>query len=274
MSLFERLRQWLFPTADAVDALPSGQHRCPAGHWLDPSWTECPRCKAESQAALGARVRRTVIETPADEAAPAPAALRGILVTFSWEPGGELFVLREGNTEIGAVGSAAAASADHAISIAQDDKLSRRHARIRCHGDQVLLSDLGSSNGTFVDGVRVGPDGVWLGAQARFSTGRTLWQFQRIEHVPAATERQHVHERQQEHQHEHEPQDKREKKRVDPQADAQQQGHEAANDTPPTGHGEAAHRQPKRPTIFEDEPAPPAPTEPGKPPRERGTRFE
>lgn len=263
MNLMERLRQWLFPTADVVDGLPSGQYRCPAGHWLDPSWTECPRCKAESQATAGPRVRRTRIEKAPEEAS-ATAPLRGILVTYSRQPGGELFVLREGDTEIGAPSHDAAAVADHAISIADDDTMSRRHARIRCHGDQVLLSDLGSSNGTFVDGARVGPDGAWLGTHAHFSTGRMQWQFQRIEQASPAAERQRQHERTHEHEHQHEQ----------TRVDAQQQGHEAAHDSANAGRGEPVNRKPKHPTLFDDDPVTAPPIEPGKPPRDRGTRFE
>lgn len=37
-----------------------------------------------------------------------------------------------------------------------DDQVSRRHAVIRCQGDTYLIEDLGSRNGTYVNGVRIG----------------------------------------------------------------------------------------------------------------------
>jgi pSer/pThr/pTyr-binding forkhead associated (FHA) protein len=43
---------------------------------------------------------------------------------------------------------------DCAISIA-DARLSRRHSELRCQGRQVTVSDLGSVNGTFVNGKRI-----------------------------------------------------------------------------------------------------------------------
>ena len=43
---------------------------------------------------------------------------------------------------------------DCAISI-PDARLSRRHSELRCHGGQVTIADLGSINGTFVNGKRI-----------------------------------------------------------------------------------------------------------------------
>lgn len=50
-----------------------------------------------------------------------------------------------------------------------DAKVSRRHARINVHGDQVTIDDLGSMNGLYVNGVRLSGsqplfDGDWLTA--------------------------------------------------------------------------------------------------------------
>lgn len=54
-----------------------------------------------------------------------------------------------------------------------DSSLSRRHARLEVQGTAVVLHDLGSKNGTFVDGLRVQrPVGVRPGAELRFGTVR------------------------------------------------------------------------------------------------------
>jgi pSer/pThr/pTyr-binding forkhead associated (FHA) protein len=39
--------------------------------------------------------------------------------------------------------------------VVDDDEASRRHARVRLVADQVVLEDLGSTNGTWVNGVRI-----------------------------------------------------------------------------------------------------------------------
>ena len=58
----------------------------------------------------------------------------------------------------------------------QDEWVSRRHARIRRIGDEFLLEDLQSSNGTYVDGVPIVScvlrSGDWI------QIGRNLFQFE------------------------------------------------------------------------------------------------
>jgi pSer/pThr/pTyr-binding forkhead associated (FHA) protein len=53
--------------------------------------------------------------------------------------------------------------------VLDDAEVSRRHARIRKVGSALEIEDLGSSNGTFVDGARIdGPTSLGAGAQLRF----------------------------------------------------------------------------------------------------------
>ncbi|MGC8915809.1 MAG: FHA domain-containing protein [Thermoanaerobaculum sp.] len=52
-----------------------------------------------------------------------------------------------------------------------DSEVSRRHAMLEIRGDDVTLKDLGSTNGTFVDGVRVNQ--ASLASQQEFSLGTT-----------------------------------------------------------------------------------------------------
>lgn len=52
-----------------------------------------------------------------------------------------------------------------------DSEVSRRHAMLEIRGDEVSIKDLGSTNGTFVDGVKVNQ--ATLESQQEFSLGTT-----------------------------------------------------------------------------------------------------
>jgi predicted Zn finger-like uncharacterized protein len=57
----------------------------------------------------------------------------------------------------------------------QDSEISRRHAMLEIKGDAATVTDLGSTNGTFVDGVRV--RGKAIEAHQEFSLGTTTLMF-------------------------------------------------------------------------------------------------
>jgi predicted Zn finger-like uncharacterized protein len=57
----------------------------------------------------------------------------------------------------------------------QDSEVSRRHAMLEIREDQATLTDLGSTNGTFVDGVRV--QRAQLTPHQEFSLGATTLMF-------------------------------------------------------------------------------------------------
>jgi pSer/pThr/pTyr-binding forkhead associated (FHA) protein len=57
--------------------------------------------------------------------------------------------------------------------VVDDAGVSRRHAEVHTDGDRVRVVDLGSTNGTFVDGERVGPQGAPLADGSRITMGRT-----------------------------------------------------------------------------------------------------
>lgn len=63
-------------------------------------------------------------------------------------PAGLVLVLEEGISTVGR-------DPEVALRIADEPTVSRRHAEIERVGDRVVLRDLGSTNGTFVNGVRV-----------------------------------------------------------------------------------------------------------------------
>jgi FHA domain-containing protein len=57
--------------------------------------------------------------------------------------------------------------------VVDDAGVSRRHAEVHTDGDRVRVVDLGSTNGTFVDGERVGKQGAPLADGSRITMGRT-----------------------------------------------------------------------------------------------------
>ncbi len=53
--------------------------------------------------------------------------------------------------------------------VVSDEKVSRRHARLYSEGDQYVVEDLGSTNGTFINGARLsGPHLLRVGEQITF----------------------------------------------------------------------------------------------------------
>jgi transcriptional regulator with PAS, ATPase and Fis domain len=72
-----------------------------------------------------------------------------------------------------------------ALTLAIDDaRMSSKHARLHHHAGSWIVEDLGSRNGTFVDGVR--KDSATLADGALLELGRTTWLF-RV--MPAGTQR-------------------------------------------------------------------------------------
>src|SRR5215470_8797981 len=53
--------------------------------------------------------------------------------------------------------------------------VSAHHCRLSVYGDRYVLEDLGSTNGTFVNGHRLQPEGpVYVGPQDQITLGRNL----------------------------------------------------------------------------------------------------
>ena len=68
-----------------------------------------------------------------------------------------------------------------------DPSLSREHAEITVSGRTVTVCDLGSTNGTCVDGIPVGSDPVPLAAGVALQTGDSQWRLRTPEGMPAAS---------------------------------------------------------------------------------------
>jgi diguanylate cyclase (GGDEF)-like protein len=94
-----------------------------AGGELDATWTALPRAHATSQE----RAFVLVLSGPQ------------LGAIFPLEAGRELIVGRRDDADI----------------LISDDGVSRRQASLRVDGDHAVVRDLGSANGTFVDGARV-----------------------------------------------------------------------------------------------------------------------
>jgi adenylate cyclase len=73
--------------------------------------------------------------------------------------------------------------------------LSRRHAQLERRGDQVLLTDLGSKNGTFVSEVRVEPRGRELRPGESFRCGEVSFKLMAPVHEPKPTHTQNLRTR-------------------------------------------------------------------------------
>ena len=59
----------------------------------------------------------------------------------------------------------------------EDDTVSRRHARIRVTQKDATIEDLGSKNGTFVEGKRIGARAVRLSAENQIQVGSVFLTF-------------------------------------------------------------------------------------------------
>ena len=73
--------------------------------------------------------------------------------------------------------------------------LSRRHAQLERRGEQVLLTDLGSKNGTFISEVRVEPRGRELRPGESFRCGEVSFKLMAPVHEPKPTHTQNLRTR-------------------------------------------------------------------------------
>lgn len=133
--------------ADGV-AVPEGT--CPyCGKQLDPATGTCPACAVAP-------------------AAGAPGALPGgapKLVGSAGAALGQVFALAEDKITIGR-------EPGNAIALTQDTTVSRKHAEISKSADGFVIRDLGSSNGTFVNGARITEQALSPGDEVQVGSSR------------------------------------------------------------------------------------------------------
>jgi len=71
--------------------------------------------------------------------------------------------------------------------VISEEKVSRRHARLYTEGDQYVVEDLGSTNGTFINGARLsGPHLLRVGEQITFGE-TSIVSYERVDQDPNAT---------------------------------------------------------------------------------------
>jgi diguanylate cyclase (GGDEF)-like protein len=123
---------------------------------------------------------RTVVARPV----PTPAALpKSVFVlVLSGNSFGELYKLPAGNKVV-RVGRG-----DEADIRLDDDGVSRLHCSLAASGDSALLKDLGSSNGTFVNGVRIAEQKVRDGDRVQVGGG-TVFQIRYADDLEATYQR-------------------------------------------------------------------------------------
>jgi hypothetical protein len=118
---------------------------CPQHGELDASWALCPHCLRST----GARTGTLAVATkPGSSVAPTisryPAAL--LVVQQGGQVGCAYRVAQDGTT---------LGRDPHNTIVLSHPGISRFHARIVCRDGELLLMDLGSTNGTYVNGRRV-----------------------------------------------------------------------------------------------------------------------
>lgn len=87
---------------------------------------------------------------------------------------GKLHLLEEGTTTIG--------RSNEATIPINDTRISRRHVALRVEGERVTLEDLGSTNGTFINGQRMKTHGLRDGDKIQISSS-TIFKFALQDHT-------------------------------------------------------------------------------------------
>ena len=128
-------------------------------------------------------IRPDVMPTVRFQNSPSTARrIVAIMVSYTWQPGGEVYVIREGRNYIGS-------DADCEVSIKSDPQMSACHATIiyRGKGTQFIIDDEKSMNGTYLDDKSVDAKQP-LHNYAKIKTGATLWTFIMLDPEEAAGE--------------------------------------------------------------------------------------
>ncbi len=98
-----------------------------------------------------------------------PPGKRVSLAFLSGAREGEVFVLSRPTALLGRSGGRAGADIELA-----DPEVSRAHAVVECHGSSVVLRDLGSTNGTFVDETRIDESPLEDKGEFRLGSSRVM----------------------------------------------------------------------------------------------------
>ncbi|WP_437324341.1 sigma 54-interacting transcriptional regulator [Sorangium sp. So ce381] len=119
---------------------------------------------------MGADDQSTIRASDTEPSASPEGATPGLVVIFArGQPACAPIPLEGGAVVLGR------AAADDTV-VVEDEQVSRRHARIALSGDGLRITDLGSRNGTFVDGAQI-EDQVFSSLPRVIRLGSTLLRF-------------------------------------------------------------------------------------------------
>jgi Inner membrane component of T3SS, cytoplasmic domain len=159
---------------------------CAKGHQMEDSWDTCPTCQTtgyrvapnvgtaktrlESDSATASKdvpgaARRTVLITDKRK-----ASVVGWFVAMSGEQKGEDFRLHEGKNTVGS-------AADSQI-VFRDGTVSGQHASVRFEDGKFTVTDLDSSNGTFLNDKKIAREELNDNDMIRF--GEVTVKFKRL----------------------------------------------------------------------------------------------
>jgi hypothetical protein len=192
---------------------------------MDPSWPHCPYCarlqqarpdvvNADSRAGEASmdqrnerkptQVRRDMSPSkerrtefyPEHRPRPDPAPrlddnrrIVGVLVSYTWNPGGQVFEVREGRTHIGSGSIADEPGTRVEVHCPQDASLSSDHAMILVRQGQCYIRDLSSTNGTSLNGTPLPPENAeTLTSPAEIKAGETVFTFVRVDGAKATVQ--------------------------------------------------------------------------------------
>ncbi len=99
--------------------------------------------------------------------APLPPSKRYSLAVIMGANAGQIHVVRQPRVVLG--------RGNESDIQLQDSEVSRRHAMLEIHGDEAVVTDLGSTNGTYVEAVRIRQ--ATIGSNQEFSLGTTTVMF-------------------------------------------------------------------------------------------------
>jgi len=137
----------------------------------------------------GAQPRRrdTIVHDPSEPSAvesqrhlKGGRRLTGIVATFSWSPLGQLFTVHDGRNYAGSGTVIMEGQRNADILVPEDGMLSSVHFLILCQGGKYRISDVNSTNGTYVNGVQIDALGIELADHAQIQAGATVFTFQMV----------------------------------------------------------------------------------------------
>lgn len=156
---------------------------CSNGHVMDPAWDVCPYCPSDRRASPDLARTVKVDDHPAP-ASPAPAAARKTeLIDNSVKIAGLGFFISTRAPTHGATHRidrdrmTIGAKPDCDIVIGGETHVSDRHASVRFRDGGFFLTDLDSTNGTFVSGDKIDQRALADGDKVRFGSSEWVFKF-------------------------------------------------------------------------------------------------